>query len=135
MKNKINDNIKLPSNKKFGYFFTFIFLCFSIYFYFKEIIFVSYALGLSSLIFFVITIYKADILRSLNKLWMRFGFILGVIVSPIVMGLIFFIIFTPIGILMKLYGRDELLLRFKNEHSYWIKRNEDIQSNSFRNQF
>ena len=135
MNNKIKNNIELPSNKKFGYFFTFIFLCSSTYFYFEKISFVFYALGLISIIFFFITTFKADILRPLNKLWMSFGLILGLIVSPIVMGVIFFLIFTPIGILMRLFGRDELLLRFINKPSYWIKRDENIQSNSLRNQF
>ena len=94
-----------------------------------------YILGTCSIVFFLITFFKADILRPLNKLWMSFGLFLGMIVSPIVMGAIFFIIFTPIGILMRLFGRDELLLKFKVKPSYWTNRNEDIHSNSFRNQF
>lgn len=135
MNNNIKNNIELPSNKKFGYFFTFIFLCSSIYFYFREINFAFYTLVFVSVIFFIITTFKANVLKPLNKLWMSFGIILGIIISPIVMGVIFFFIFTPIGILMRLYGRDELLLRLKNKKSYWIKRNENIQSNSFKNQF
>lgn len=87
------------------------------------------------MVFFLVTLFKAEILRPLNKLWMNFGLVLGMIVSPIVMGAIFFIIFTPIGILMRLFGRDELLLQFKTKASYWTKRNEDIHSNSFRSQF
>jgi len=66
---------------------------------------------------------------------MSFGLVLGMIVSPIVMGAIFFMIFTPIGILMRLFGRDELLLQFKTKPSYWTKRKNDLQSNSFRRQF
>lgn len=135
MSYKISKNIELPSNKKFGYFFTFIFLISSTYFYFKEVSFAFYSLGFASIFFFIITIFKSEILSPLNKLWMSLGFILGIIVSPIVMGVIFFFIFTPIGILMRLFGRDELLLRLKNKNSYWIKRNEDIQSNSFKNQY
>jgi hypothetical protein len=105
------------------------------YFLFKEINMAFYILGTFSIVFFLVTIFKAEILRPLNKLWMRFGLVLGMIVSPIVMGAIFFIIFTPIGILMRLFGRDELLLQFKTKPSYWTKRNEDIHSNSFRKQF
>ena len=132
---KINKNIELPSNHKFGYFFTFIFLIASIYFFFKEINMAFYILGTCSVVFFLITFFKSEILTPLNKLWMCFGLILGMIVSPIVMGAIFFIIFTPIGALMRLFGRDELLLQFKTKPSYWTKRNVDIQSNSFRRQF
>jgi len=131
----INSDIKLPSNHKFGYFFTFIFLIASLYFFFREINLAFYVLGTCSIVFFLVTLFKAEILRPLNKLWISFGLFLGMIVSPIVMGFIFFIIFTPIGILMRLFGRDELLLKFKTKPSYWTKRNDDIQSNSFRKQF
>ena len=125
----------LPSNHKFGYFFTFIFLIASIYFYFIENSIAFLVLGTCSIVFFLITLFKAEILRPLNKLWMGFGLVLGVIVSPIVMGIIFFMIFTPIGLLMRLFGRDELLLQFKTKPSYWTKRNNDMLSNSFSRQF
>ena len=131
----INRNFKLPSNHKFGYFFTFIFLIASIYFYSIEINIAFYILGTCSIVLFLVTLFKAEILRPLNKLWMSFGLVLGIVVSPIVMGAIFFLIFTPIGILMRLFGRDELLIHFKTKPSYWTKRNEDIQSNSFRKQY
>ena len=132
---KINSNIELPSNQKFGYFFAFVFLIASIYFYLKETNIGFQVFGTCSIVFCLITFFKADILRPLNKLWMIFGLILGMIVSPVVMGVIFFLIFTPIGILMRLLGRDELLLQFKNKPSYWIKRTDDIHSNSLRSQF
>ena len=132
---KIISNTVLPSNKKFGYFFTFIFLITSIYFYFRENNMAFCVLGTCSIVFFLVTLFKAEILKPLNKLWMSFGLVLGMIVSPIVMGVIFFMIFTPIGILFRLFGRDELLLQFKTKPSYWTKRNNDLQSNSFRRQF
>ena len=132
---KIKSNIELPSNHKFGYFFTFIFLIASIYFYFIENNMAFLVLGTCSIIFFLVTIFKAEILRPLNKLWMDFGLVLGMIVSPIIMGMVFFVIFTPIAILIRLFGRDELLLQFKTKPSYWTKRNENIHSNSFRRQF
>lgn len=128
-------NLKLPSNRKFGYFFSIIFLIASAYFYIKEINIAFYAFLILSTVFFIITFFNADILRPLNNLWMKFGLILGMIVSPIVMGIIFFFIFTPIGILMRLFGRDELSIRLKNNSSYWNKRDNNIHSNSFRRQF
>lgn len=127
--------IILPSNQKFGYFFTIIFFIVSIYFFFQETSIALYISGLVSVIFFTITIFKPDMLKPLNKLWMNFGLILGMIISPIVMGIIFFVIFTPIGILMRIFGRDELLLQFKKKTSYWTKRNEGIKYNSMKNQF
>ena len=74
-----------------------------------------YILGAIFGIFLIITITNADALLPLNKLWMKFGILLGMIISPIIMGIIFFVIFTPIAILMRLSGRDELRLRLKKK--------------------
>ena len=131
----IDQNIKLPSNQKFGYFFTLVFTIIAIYFYFKEINILFYTSGVISVFLFLITSFRANILKPLNKLWMKFGLILGKIINPIVMGIIYFFIFSPIGILMRLFGRDELGLRLKNKKTYWIKRNKDLQTNSFKKQF
>lgn len=135
MNNKLNNNIELPSNRKFGYFFTLIFFIVSTYFYFKDNYIIFYISGIISIALLLITSFKANILEPLNKIWMKFGLMLGKVISPIVMGSIFFLIFSPVGILMRLFGRDELLLRFKNKNSYWTKRNEGTLSNSFRSQF
>jgi len=135
LNNKSNNNIELPSNRKFGYFFTLIFFIVSTYFYFKDNNIIFYISGIISIAFLLITSFKANILEPLNKIWMKFGLILGKVISPIVMGSIFFLIFSPVGILMRLFGRDELLLRFKIKNSYWTNRNEDTLSNSFRSQF
>ena len=131
----IEHNIELPSNQKFGYFFALVFTIVAIYFYFKEINIIFYTSGVISVILFLITSFRANILKPLNKLWMQFGLILGKIINPIVMGIIYFFIFSPIGILMGLFGRDELGLRIKNKKTYWIKRNKNLQTNSFRKQF
>ena len=129
------NNLNLPSNKKFGFFFTLILIIIAIYSHFKEFKVLYLILGILAFVFLIITLLKAHILKPLNKLWMRFGLVLGMIFSPIVMGFIFFFIFTPIGVLMRLFGRDELCLKFKKKSSYWVKRNNDIYSNSFRSQF
>ena len=127
--------IELPSNKKFGFFFTFVFVLFAIYFlYLMNLTWMFIFAGLS-FVLFVITITKADILLPLNKMWMKFGLLLGILISPIVLGIIFFGLFTPIGVLMRTIGRDELRLKFKNKTSHWIHRNEQIKSESFKQQF
>lgn len=128
-------NVKLPSNQKFGYFFTLVFSIIAIYFYFKEIDIIFYMSGVISVFLFLISSFRANFLKPLNKLWMQFGLILGKIINPIVMGIIYFFIFSPIGILMRLFGRDELGLRLKNKKTYWIKRNKELQTNSFKKQF
>jgi len=66
---------------------------------------------------------------------MRFGLLLGMIVSPIVLGLIFFALFTPIALFMRLFGRDELRLRLREKSTHWVRREETTQTNSFKHQF
>lgn len=85
--------VKLPSNRKFGFFFTVIFLLASSYSYYVDNEIMVYILGAICGIFLIITIINADALLPLNKVWMKFGILLGMIVSPIVMGIIFFGIF------------------------------------------
>ena len=89
----------------------------------------------AAVIFLLVTLTKSDALLPLNKLWMRFGLLLGMIVSPIVLGVIFFGLFTPIATLMRLSGRDELRLKYTQRASHWISREEPIKSESFKRQF
>ena len=127
--------IKLPSNHKFGFFFSIIFLLASLYSYYIDSKIMTYVLGALCGIFLVITIINAKILLPLNKLWMKFGILLGMIVSPIIMGIIYFGIFTPIAIIMRLAGRDELRLRLKKQKTHWINRKILNKVDSFKNQF
>ena len=127
--------IELPSNRKFGFFFTFVFAVTTAYLLSSANMTWAYIFASASILFLVVTVAKADILLPLNKLWMRFGLLLGMLVSPIVLGIIYFGIFTPIAFVMRLSGRDELRLKFKNNASHWIPRSEPIKSESFKNQF
>tara|TARA_Y100001970_G_scaffold149171_1_gene183058 strand:- start:2401 stop:2817 length:417 start_codon:yes stop_codon:yes gene_type:complete len=127
--------IELPSNKKFGYFFTLIFLIITGYFFLNKSLNLAYVFATISITLFFITIVKADLLLYPNKLWIQFGLLLGMIISPIVLGVLFFVLFTPTAIIMKLYGRDELRIKFKKNTSYWIVRENQINSDSFSNQF
>ena len=116
-------------------FFLNYFFIISTYLYYIRIdIFLVYTLYIISFSLFIITLVNADILGPLNKLWMGFGMLLGLIISPIIMGVIFFLVFTPLALVFRIIGRDELILRLKDKPSYWIKRNNNY-SNSFRNQF
>jgi hypothetical protein len=133
MKNK---KIQLPSNKKFGFFFSVIFFFVAVFFLYKKQIFIGFAFFHIAFLFFFITIFKPTILFPLNKIWMQIGFFIGKIVNPIVLGFIFFGIFVPIGLLMKIFGRDELNLKFKPRNSYWKLKNTDKNNLSlFNNQF
>ena len=128
--------IEIPTNRKFGFFFSGVFFSASAYFYIGENLTVAYSLAALSIVFLAITIVRADALLPLNKVWMRFGLLLGMVVSPIVLGVIFFGLFTPISLAMRLFGRDELRLRFKQKSSHWIPRGStNTQTESFKNQF
>ena len=127
--------IELPSNKKFGYFFALIFALVSTYFFINSMLSWAILFIFIAIIFFITTFLKADLLLPLNKLWMSFGLLLGKIISPLVLGIIFFGIFTPIGFIMRLSGRDELRLKLKNKTTHWISRTEQDQRSSFKNQF
>jgi len=127
--------IELPSNRKFGFFFTFVFAVAAAYFYYSANVSWAYLFIAAASIFLLITLIRSDALLPLNKLWMRFGFLLGMIVSPIVLGIIFFGLFTPIAMLMRLGGRDELRLKFRQKTSHWMTRSEPIKSESFKHQF
>ena len=126
---------ELPSNRKFGFFFTVVFLVASAYFYMKTNTIGIYTFGGLAIIFLLITIIKAELLLPVNKIWMSLGHLIGMFVSPIVLGLIFFGIFTPIGFMMRIFGRDELQLKFREKSSYWIKRETALDPNSLKNQF
>ena len=129
------DELDLPSNRKFGFFFTFVFAVTAAYFYWAKNIVWVYIFVAVATIFLFITLIKSDALLHLNKLWMRFGLLLGMIVSPIVLGILFFGLFTPIAMIMRLSGRDELRLKFTQKVSHWISRDETIKSDSFKHQF
>ena len=131
---KLSD-VELPSNRKFGFFFTFIFAVAAVYFYHSANLSWAYVFVAAALAFLLVSLTKSDALLPLNKLWMRFGHLLGMIVSPIVLGVIFFGLFTPIAILMRLSRRDELRLKFAEKASHWITREEPVKSESFKHQF
>ena len=113
--------IKLPSNRSFGLLFFIVFLIISLWplIYDKEIRFVSMVI---SIIFFILGIFNSSLLKPLNFLWMKFGIFLGKIVSPLIMGIIFFFIVTPIGILLRVFGKDVINLKFNDSKSYWIEK-------------
>lgn len=132
-KNKIN--IKLPSNRKFGIFFTFVFTLASFYFHISSNTTWTYIFSIASLMFLGVTIVKAEILLPLNKLWMRLGLLLGMIISPIVLGIIFFVLITPFGFFTRVFGRDELRLQLKNNETYWKNRSQFLPQTDFKLQF
>jgi polyferredoxin len=127
--------VKLPSNRKFGFFFTIIFALIAAYFIYSMKITWAYTFIAAALIFLVISLIKSDALLPLNKLWIRFGLMLGMIVSPLVLGVIFFGLVTPYGVVMRLFGRDELRLKQKKLKTHWIPRSQNLPQTDFTKQF
>lgn len=127
--------IELPSNRKFGFFLTFVSMATMTYLFFATYVIWAYGFAVLALVFLFITLVMSDALLPLNKLWMRLGFLMGLIVSPIVLGIIFFGMITPTAILLRLAGRDELRLEFGRQASYWKLRSETIKPESFKHQF
>ncbi len=115
------DETKVGSNKSFGIVFFVVFLLISFYPLLNNESIRLWSL-VFSFIFLVLGILNSNILTPLNKLWYKFGILLGKIISPIIMGIIFFLVVTPIGLLMRLLGKDILNLKYSNNKSYWIEK-------------
>lgn len=86
-----------------------------------------------SIFFLFLGILNSKLLTPLNKLWMKFGFLLGKVVSPVVMAVIYFGVVTPTGLIMKILGKDILKLNKNNNNSYWEKKDKSISN--MNNQF
>lgn len=130
-------NAPLPSNKKFGLLFFGVFFALALYAYSKnEATAIIGLLLLLSSVFLISSFFYQGLLSPLNKAWFMMGLALGKIMSPIVLGIIFFGLITPIALIARLLGRDELKLKRPKKSTYW---SEPIGSNSdadsFKNQF
>ena len=115
------DEIKISSNRSFGIVFFIFFLFVALYPLFnnEDLNLWSFII---SIIFLILGLLNSKVLTPLNRIWFKFGIILGKIVSPFVMGVIYFLIVTPIGLIMKLFGKDLLNLKYENKNSYWIEK-------------
>jgi hypothetical protein len=126
------DDVKIGSNRSFGIVFFAVFLIIAIYPLINSDELRLWSL-IISIIFLVLGLVNSKILNPLNKFWFKFGIFLGKIISPFVMGIIFFLVVTPIGLLMRLLNKDLLNLKFNNSHSYWIEKTEP--KSKMKNQF
>ena len=126
------DELKKSSNRSFGIVFFIVFLIFSLWPILKgndlkiEFLFIA-------LFFLLLGLINSSILTPLNILWIKFGFFLGNIVSPVVMGIIYFGLITPISFLLKIFNKDVLSLKKNTLKTYWKKRENEISN--MRNQF
>ena len=117
----MEQKIKTSSNKSFGIVFFIVFLILALYPLIKDGNLRLWSL-IVSLIFLILGLTNSIILTPLNRLWFKFGIFLGKIVSPIILGTIFFLIVTPTGLLLRLFGKDVINLKYNKDNSYWIKK-------------
>ena len=115
------------SNKSFGILFFVVFFLYGIWPIVRsnEIRFWSILLGI---IFLALGLLNSNILSPLNRYWVKFGELLGKIISPVVMAFVYFIIITPLAIIVRLLGKDLLKTKFNKSSSYWMKRLKNIGS-------
>ena len=117
--------MKKPSDKSFGLLFAFVFLVVALWPILKNNSINLIAL-FSSISLLIISFIKPELLKPFNYLWMKLGLVLGKIVPPIIMFMIFFTVITPIGILLRIFKKDLLCLKFTNEDTYWQDRKENV---------
>ena len=117
-----NSKIRINSNRSFGIVFFFVFLIISLWPLLYENTLRVWSI-IVAMIFLILGLINSNFLTPLNKLWFKFGKLLGFIVAPIVMGVIFFLVITPTGFFMKMLGKDLLNKKYNNKiKSYWINR-------------
>ena len=126
------NNIKIGTNKSFGIVFFLFFLIVSLFPLFKNENIRVWSL-IIAIIFLILGLLNSKFLTPLNKIWFKFGILLGSFVSPIIMGIVFFVIVTPTSIIMRVLGKNLLNLKKGNKKTYWVERSK-IQS-KMKNQF
>jgi hypothetical protein len=117
----MDKKLKLPTNKNFGIVFFVVFLIIGLWPLLAKSE-IRYWSILVSIIFLFLGFKNSKLLNPFNKLWFKFGILLGKIVSPVIMGIIFFIVVTPIGLLMKVLKKDLLNFRYNSKKSYWVEK-------------
>ena len=126
------DDIKISSNRGFGIVFFIVFLLIAFYPLINQGDIRIWSV-LIQLLFLILGIINSKILTPLNKVWFKFGIFIGKIISPIIMGIIFFLVVTPIAFLMKILKKDLLNLKFNKNKSYWIEKTDP--KSTMKNQF
>ena len=128
----MQQKIKLPSNRNFGIVFSIVFLIIALWPVLNQNEIRIWSLMIS-LIFLVLGFINSKLLFPLNKIWFKFGLLLGSVIAPVVMGIVFFFVVTPTGLIMRALGKDLLKLKKNKENTYWL--DKDNSNNSLKNQF
>ena len=116
---------KISSNKSFGILFFIVFVLISIWPVIQGGSLRIWPIPIA-ILFLLLGLIDSKLLSPLNVVWVKFGELLGRIIAPVVMAIIYFFIITPIGLFMRLIGKDLLKIKFSNRQSYWTKREKNI---------
>ena len=126
MKRVDSDKIKISSNRSFGLVFFVVFLIVSLW-PLTSVGSIRIWSAIISAVFLILGLINSRLLTPLNVLWFKFGMILGAIISPIIMGIVFFLVVTPTGFILRIMGKDLLNKKYdKEKETYWIKRDASI---------
>ena len=128
----MQEKIKLPSNRNFGIIFSIVFLIIAIWPILNQNEIRIWSM-IISLIFLILGLINSKFLSPLNKAWFKFGLILGSVIAPVVMGIVYFLVVTPTGLIMKALGKDILGLKRNKNNTYWLEK--DNSNNNLKNQF
>ena len=128
----MQEKIKLPSNRNFGIVFSIVFLIIATWPILNQNEIRIWSI-IISFIFLILGLINSKFLSPLNKAWFKFGLILGSVIAPIVMGIVFFFVVTPTGLIMKVLGKDILGLKRNKNNTYWLEK--DNSNNNLKNQF
>ena len=128
----MQEKIKLPSNRNFGIVFSIVFLIIAIWPILNQNEIRIWSMMIS-FIFLILGLINSKFLSPLNKAWFKFGLILGSIIAPVVMGIVYFLVVTPTGLIMKALGKDILGLKRNKNNTYWLEK--DNSNNNLKNQF
>ena len=113
------------TEKSFGVLFFLLFIIIGFYPILKDEK-IKFLFFIPAFIFLILAFLKPNLLKPLNLVWIKLGEILGRIIAPTIMFLLFFLILTPVGLIVRLFGKDLLKTKFTKENSYWIKRKNKI---------
>ena len=117
---------KNTQNRSFGLLFFIVFLAFALWLLIKKGEINLYLISIA-LIFLILGLLNSKILTPLNRSWIKFGELLGRVIAPIIMGIVYFIILTPVSLLVRLFGKDLIGMKFNNNlKTYWIKRKKHL---------
>lgn len=126
----------LPQNRSFGFLFSAIFSLLSGYLLYSGFPIFAVIFFFFGVLFLLAALLKPTVLASLNYLWMKFGYLLGSIVSPLIISLIYIAVILPYGIWGKIIGRDVLKLKLRDNKSFWVVRENNIfKDGTFNDQF